>query len=118
MYSEELDWCRRIHDAGWAIAYAPSAAVIHYGGKSSDQVAPARHIYFQSSKIRYTQKYHGSPVAHLLRGWLLLQYALQIGVEGLKWLVGHRRPLRADRVAAYWDVLRSRLNQPHRSSLR
>lgn len=115
MYSEELDWCRRIHDAGWVVAYAPEAHIVHYGGKSSEQVTPARHIYFQSSKIRYTRKYHGAWVAGLLRIWLLAQYGWQLGLEGLKWLIGHRRPLRAHRVAAYWDVLRSWLKQPHRS---
>ncbi|HHE71027.1 MAG TPA: glycosyltransferase family 2 protein, partial [Chloroflexi bacterium] len=48
MYSEELDWCRRIRGAGWRIAYEPAAEVVHYGGKSSDQVVAQRHIYFQS----------------------------------------------------------------------
>jgi hypothetical protein len=116
MYSEELDWCRRIREAGWSIAYTPAAEIVHYGGKSSEQVAPARHIYFQASKIRYARKYHGALIAHLLRGSLMAQYVWQMGVEALKWLVGHRRPLRARRIAAYRDVLRSRLKQPHRSS--
>ncbi len=111
MYSEELDWCRRICDAGWRIAYTPTAEVMHYGGKSSDQVAPARHIYFQSSKVRYTQKHHGALTAELLRLWLLGQYVWQVILEGLKWTIGHRRPLRAARVKAYWRVLRSGLRQ-------
>lgn len=111
MYSEELDWCHRIGDAGWAIAYTPAAEIIHYGGKSSEQVAPARHIYFQSSKIRYTRKYHGWPAAEALRTWLLGQYVWQSCVEGMKWLVGHRRDLRAARLAAYRRVIRSGLRQ-------
>ncbi|HQE92863.1 MAG TPA: glycosyltransferase family 2 protein [Anaerolineae bacterium] len=109
MYSEELDWCRRIHDAGWRVVYFPEARVIHYEGQSSAQVVPARHIYFQASKIRYTQKYHGNVIAEGLRLWLLAQYAWQIGVEGAKWLVGHRRDLRAARIAAYRQVLSSKL---------
>ncbi len=109
MYSEELDWCHRICDAGWAIAYTPEAEVIHYGGKSSDKVVPARHIYFQSSKVRYTRKYYGRWAAAALRTWLLGQYAWQVALEGSKWCVGHRRELRATRVKAYWQVLRSGL---------
>ncbi|MFN2286093.1 MAG: glycosyltransferase family 2 protein [Anaerolineae bacterium] len=109
MYSEELDWCRRIRDTGWRIVYFPEARIVHHEGKSSEQVVPARHIYFQSSKVRYTRKYHGSAIAEILRIWLLAQYVWQIGVEGAKWLIGHRREMRAARIAAYRQVLKSKL---------
>jgi hypothetical protein len=111
MYSEELDWCRRVKDAGWEIHYYPKAQIIHYEGKSSEQVVPARHVYFQSSKVQYARKYHGRLTAELLRFWLLSQYVWQLGVEGGKWLLGHKRELRSARIAAYRAVLRSRLQQ-------
>ena len=109
MYSEELDWCRRIKAAGWQVVYLPTATVIHHEGKSSEQVIPARHIYFQSSKVRYFRKHHGSLQAEVLRWFLLATYAYQLAREGFKWLVGHKRPLRAERVRAYRQVLRSGL---------
>ncbi|MGC9333114.1 MAG: glycosyltransferase family 2 protein [Anaerolineae bacterium] len=109
MYSEELDWCRRIKEAGWDIVYYPGATVIHHEGKSSEQVVAARHIHFQSSKVRYFRKHHGSAQAELLRWFLLATYAYQWAREGLKWLVGHKRPLRAERLKAYRQVLRSGL---------
>ncbi len=110
MYSEELDWCRRIGAAGWRVVYLPSAQIIHHEGKSSEQVVLARHIHFQTSKIRYTRKYHGAGWAALLRYWLLGQYLWQLGLEGIKWLLGHRRDLRAARLAAYRQVLRHGLH--------
>jgi GT2 family glycosyltransferase len=109
MYSEEMDWCRRIKDAGWLVVYLPTAMVIHHEGRSSEQVTPARHIHFQSSKVRYFRKHHGTFQAEALRGFLLTTYVYQLGREGLKWLVGHKRPLRAERVKAYRQVLRSGL---------
>jgi len=109
MYSEELDWCRRIKDAGWEIVYLPTATIIHHEGKSSEQVVPARHIYFQSSKVRYFRKHHGAFQAEALRWFLLLTYAYQATRESLKWLVGHKRPIRAERVRAYRQVLKSGL---------
>ncbi len=109
MYSEELDWCRRIKAAGWEVVYLPTATVMHHEGKSSEQVVPARHIYFQSSKVRYFRKHHGAFQAEALRWFLLLTYAYQVAREGLKWMVGHKRPLRAERVRAYWQVLKSGL---------
>ncbi len=109
MYSEELDWCRRFRDAGWRVVYLPTAQVIHYGGKSSEQVIAARHIHFQTSKVRYFRKYHGRMAAEALRWFLLGNYLWQLGLEGGKWLLGHKRPLRAARIDAYRQVLRSRL---------
>ncbi len=109
MYSEELDWCRRIRQAGWRIAFVPAAHVVHFGGKSSNQVVAARHIYFQSSKIRYARIHHGRAVAETLRYWLLGQYVLQSAVEGLKWIANHRRALRAERIRAYGQVIKSGL---------
>lgn len=109
MYSEELDWCRRFREAGWRVVYLPTARIVHYVGKSSEQVLPARHIHFQTSKVRYFRKYHGPLAAGVLRWFLLGNYAWQIGLEGAKWLLGHKRPLRAERIAAYRQVLRSGL---------
>ncbi len=109
MYSEELDWCRRFRDAGWRIVYLPTAQVIHHEGKSSEQVIAARHIHFQTSKVRYFRKYHGRLAAETLRLFLLGNYVWQLGLEGAKWLVGHSRSLRSQRVAAYWQVIRSGL---------
>jgi len=109
MYSEEMDWCRRIRQAGWKAVYLPEAQVIHYGGKSSDQVAAQRHIYFQTSKVRYFRKHHGALTAGALRIALLAMYAWQLVLEAAKGAVGHKRTLRRERVRAYWQVLRSGL---------
>jgi GT2 family glycosyltransferase len=109
MYSEELDWCRRIKAAGWRVVYQPAAQIIHHVGKSSEQAIPARHINFQRSKIRYAHKYHGHGTARMLRLYLLGSYAWQMAIELAKGLLGHKRALRRQRVAAYWQVLKSRL---------
>jgi len=109
MYSEELDWCRRIKDAGWRVVYLPGAQVIHHEGKSSEQAVTARHVNFNRAKLRYFRKYHGRFAAALIRGVLLLNYAAQLLLEGVKGVLGHKRPLRWQRVRAYWQVLRSGL---------
>jgi N-acetylglucosaminyl-diphospho-decaprenol L-rhamnosyltransferase len=109
MYSEELDWCHRIKLAGWQIVYLPTARVIHHVGKSSEQAVTARHINFQRAKLRYFYKYHGRLAAWLLRLFILWNYSWQLIVEALKGIVGHKRPLRWQRVRAYWQVIRSGL---------
>lgn len=109
MYSEELDWCRRLKAAGWQVVYFPPAQVIHHEAQSSAQVPAATHIRFNTSKVRYYRKYHGALAAEVLRWFLLGNFALQIVVEGLKGLLGHKRKLRATRLATYLQVLRSGL---------
>ena len=110
MYSEELDWCYRAKQAGWHVIYLPTAQVTHYEGKSSEQVVASRDIYFHSSKIRFFRKYRGALAAEILRAFLLSMFAYQLAEESAKWLVGHRRALRAARIKAYAQVLRSGLN--------
>jgi len=106
MYFEETDWCRRAAAAGWERYYLPSAQVVHYEGKSSEQVIAARTLRFQRSKLRYTHKYFGAGWARLLRLFLWLTYAFQWLEESTKWLLGHRRSLRRERMSAYGQVLR------------
>lgn len=109
MYSEELDWCRRLKAAGWRVVYFPMAQVIHYEAQSSAQVPAATHIRFNTSKVRYYRKYHGALAAESLRWFLLGNFAIQLVLEGLKSLLGHKRNLRATRIAIYLQVLRSGL---------
>jgi len=109
MYSEELDWCRRIKAAGWRVIYFPQAKIIHHEGKSSEQAIAARHINFNRAKLRYYRKYHGRLAALLLRAFLLKSYVYQIVVEGVKGLLGHKRPLRWQRIKVYWQVIRTGL---------
>jgi N-acetylglucosaminyl-diphospho-decaprenol L-rhamnosyltransferase len=109
MYSEEMDWCYRAKELGWRVIYLPQAKVVHHEGKSSEQVLPVRHVQFQRSKVLFFKKHHGRCRGEILRLYLLATYLWQMVVEGLKWLVGHKRPLRRERLAAYWQVLRSGL---------
>jgi len=109
MYSEELDWCRRFKEHGWQVVYLPTAQVIHHEARSSEQVKALQHIQFQRSKVLYFRKHYGRWPAELLRLFLMATYVYQLVLESLKWLVGHKRPLRAERVRAYWQVLKSGL---------
>lgn len=109
MYSEELDWCKRAKDAGWRVVYFPNARVLHHEAKSSDQVRAQRDIYFHSSKVRYFKKHRGNFQGELLRYFLLSTFAYQWCEEAVKFLVGHKKELRAERMKAYAQVMQSGL---------
>lgn len=116
MYSEELDLCLRAKNArdprtgaSWRVVYFPRARVLHHEAKSSEQALAARDIYFHSSKVRYFKKHHSALQGELLRYFLLGMFAFQFLEEGTKFLVGHKRELRAQRMKAYAQVLQSGL---------
>lgn len=109
MYSEELDWCRRIKESGRRVVYYPAAQVIHHVGKSSEQAVTVRHINFNRAKLRYFRKYHGRYLAAALRVFLLAGYAWQMMLEALKGLLGSKPTLRRQRIRAYSEVLKSGL---------
>ena len=106
LYFEELEWCRRIRQAGWRVAYLPTARVIHHEGRSSEQVPLQRHLHFGRSKVRYTHKVFGPRWAGLLRRFLLTTFAWQWLIEAGKWLLGHKRGLRRERMRIYAAVLK------------
>jgi N-acetylglucosaminyl-diphospho-decaprenol L-rhamnosyltransferase len=111
MYSEELDWCRRAVGAGWQVAFLAGAQVVHYEGRSSEQIAGAREIRFQTSKVRYFRKVHGALAGEMLRAAVLAMFCFEWALEGVKRLLGSRRDLRRERMAAYGMLLKSGLRE-------
>lgn len=71
MYSEETDWCYRVKQAGWAIAYLPEARVTHFGGASSRQNNVKMFVELNRSKLYFFRKHYGPVRAGLLRLSLL-----------------------------------------------
>jgi len=109
MYFEELDWCYRAKAAGWRVVYCGGAQIVHHGGRSSEQVSGRKHVHYNRSKVRYFSKVYGRGFGVLLVLVLKFVYAWQWMLEGAKWLLGRQRQLRAERLAAYGQVLRSGL---------
>ena len=111
MFSEEIDLCRRVNNAGWNVVYLPDAQVTHYGGQSTSQDVPSRHINFNTGKARYYRLHEGPLFGAIIRRYLLLVACAQLLSEAAKWLLGHKRPLRAARVRLYTQVLRTGLRE-------
>jgi GT2 family glycosyltransferase len=110
MYSEEIDLCRRLADAGWQTHYVPSARVIHHEGQSSEQAVLARHLHFQRSRVRYFRKHHGIVAAAAVRAGIVLGYSFEVALEAAKLAMGHRASLRRQRLTTYRAVLADQLS--------
>jgi GT2 family glycosyltransferase len=69
VYSDETDFCRRLHDAGWRILFVPAARAVHHDQLSTDPAAMERRIVeFHRGRDRYFRK-HGMPFTRL--AWTL-----------------------------------------------
>ncbi|MBX6770550.1 MAG: glycosyltransferase family 2 protein [Chloroflexi bacterium] len=99
MYCEEVDWCYRMKQAGWEIYYTPDAAVIHYGGASTGQIAGPMFVTLHRSRDRFFRKHYGPLYALVARCILIL------GMAYATWRA--RRDARAGRIDE--ETLRQRL---------
>ena len=65
-----------------------------------------RYLNFQRSRIREARTTYGARFAAVLGLFLRMVYAAELAVEAAKWLLGHKRRLRARRIGVYWRVVR------------
>lgn len=116
MFFEEVDWCKRAKLAGWEAIYLGEAHITHYGGGSTAQADTRKHLHFQQSKLYYFKKFHGVGAALVLRLILIMNYGVQVILEGAKLFLGHRPDLRRARIQTYAAVLRALLGRPQTSN--
>jgi N-acetylglucosaminyl-diphospho-decaprenol L-rhamnosyltransferase len=58
VYSDETDFCRRLHDAGWSVLFVPNARAIHHNQLSTDVSAMRRRIVeFHRNRDLYFRKH-------------------------------------------------------------
>ena len=69
VYSDEVDFCRRLRDAGWSILYVPAAEAVHHERLSTGAGSERRIVEFSRNRDRYVRKHHGPGTARAVR-WL------------------------------------------------
>jgi GT2 family glycosyltransferase len=83
VYSDETDFQKRLHDAGWRVLYVPQARAIHHEQLSTDVAASARRITeFHRGRERYMRKHHGLLQALAVRVITALGYAVRALIPG------------------------------------
>ena len=58
MFNEDVDWSRRMNEAGWRVTYVPAARVVHRVGASLRRVAPRVVLERHRGMIHYYRKHH------------------------------------------------------------
>jgi N-acetylglucosaminyl-diphospho-decaprenol L-rhamnosyltransferase len=61
MFNEDVDWCRRMNQAGWSVDYVPAAEAVHHIGASLGGVADRVILERHRGMIHYFRKHHPAP---------------------------------------------------------
>jgi N-acetylglucosaminyl-diphospho-decaprenol L-rhamnosyltransferase len=69
VYSDEVDFARRLRYAGWRSLYVPEAIAIHHEQLSTDTIPERRIVELARGRDLYMRKHH-SPAAALVVRWL------------------------------------------------
>ena len=98
VYSDEVDFCRRLAVAGWRTLYVPGARAAHHEQLSTGNVPTRRIIEFSRNRDRYMRKHHSAASAALVR--YLTAYAYALRTAGAFVLPGHDPKRYAKHVSA------------------
>jgi GT2 family glycosyltransferase len=83
LFSEEVDWCWRFHQAGWTVVFTPEARCVHVGGASHGGRLFRENV---RGHLRFLRDHRGAPTAErarrLLRAALLVRGRLYRGERG------------------------------------
>jgi N-acetylglucosaminyl-diphospho-decaprenol L-rhamnosyltransferase len=65
---EDVDFCRRLHTAGWETYFAPRAEFLHSGGYSAANLGTEKFARaYYGNQIRYVRKHMGTSAALIVR---------------------------------------------------
>jgi N-acetylglucosaminyl-diphospho-decaprenol L-rhamnosyltransferase len=87
VYSDEVDFCRRLADAGWATLWVPSAEAIHHEQLSTGAVPERRIVELSRNRDRYMRKHHSGGAAFVVR--LLTAWAYLVRATAATVVPGH-----------------------------
>ncbi|HEX4115253.1 MAG TPA: glycosyltransferase family 2 protein [Solirubrobacteraceae bacterium] len=75
VYSDEVDFARRLRDAGWRSLYVPGATAIHHEQLSTGSVPERRIVELSRNRDLYMRKHHTPAAARAVRWLTALSYA-------------------------------------------
>ena len=77
VYSDEVDFARRLADAGWQALYVPAAVCVHHEQLSTGAVPARRIVEMARNRDLYLRVHHGRATALMLRVLTAWPYLLR-----------------------------------------
>ena len=69
VYSDEVDFARRLRDVGWLSLYVPGAVAVHHEQLATGTVPAARIVELSRNRDLYMRKHHSAAPPRAVR-WL------------------------------------------------
>ncbi len=88
MYFEDVDYCRRMHDAGWRVLYVPAVRWLHGLGRGS-RATGAQPADGGPAALRYFRKFHPDVPEARIRALLVRGWRLRLVARRLRAALGH-----------------------------
>jgi GT2 family glycosyltransferase len=77
VYSDEVDFAKRLRDAGWRSLWVPSAVAIHHEQLATAAVPDARIVEMARNRDLYMRKHHSPAAARAVRWLTAWAYAVR-----------------------------------------
>ncbi len=77
VYSDEVDFARRLRDAGWRSLYVPAARATHHEQLSTSAASDRRIVEMARNRDLYMRKHHSASAARAVRWLTAWSYALR-----------------------------------------
>ncbi len=77
VYSDEVDFCKRLREAGWRTLYVPGATAVHHEQLSTGAVPERRIVELSRNRDLYMRKHHTTAEAWIVRLLTAFTYALR-----------------------------------------
>jgi GT2 family glycosyltransferase len=99
MYGEDIDWCKRFHEAGWRVVFYPAVEALHYGGASSARAPTRFYVELLRARMQYCKKHYSlwmglgfwvtASIHHIVRmiGYTFLYFLQPSKRSDLSWKV-------------------------------
>ncbi len=113
VYSDEVDFARRLRDAGWRSLYVPGARAIHHEQLATGAVPERRIVEMARNRDLYMRKHHSPAAARAVRWLTAWSYAVRALIALM--LPGHVGGRDANR---YWRHVTATLRPDRGEGLR
>jgi hypothetical protein len=102
MYGEDMEWCWRVRQAGYAVWYWPEAQIVHYGQQASHQDYGAWIVRYTMGHLGFVTRCRSPLTARLTALFICIGSLLRIGLwRGIRLVRPTRRVEAEQRAHGY-----------------
>jgi GT2 family glycosyltransferase len=80
LFFEEVDWCKRVRDAGFEIHVVQDAIIKHHRSTTMSRFFVPSRVHHAESAMKYFRKHHGRKGLEKIRQWMRRALLIRAGI--------------------------------------